>query len=812
MFHRCFAKINEVFAGCVKQKKLGAKTLIKILVQSGELKTLRRCVSQAGLNAPIAFELAMFEATQKTPPFLDIEPYSITDSKALFEIFLIAIAHRKDSIKSLYKYLFIQNLYAKLIQACVALNEKFTVAQCCPLLALFCESQKWGNLDPVFKEILALKNVHKQKAAFINLIHFLGCCALEGISPESFSYILDKHIIQALLSQQGKTRRLLISEILPILKDPHSHLEESSSVYPLFVTALVSRLIGHGMSEQTALKMHKADAKCASHLLDFLAELIDSAPYTKEEMHLIEQRLATSLSNPLSLSSDLEALTNLLSIFGKDTLIECMPIDRELKTLFLQRLQALLGFNDTREFETLYGPRFNNIRENKTLITKLKKINRLPASFRTRAMNALNDLIIDFNALYFSWPKDVLDPKIAKMTAEIFSCKGFTKEADRDKDHELRKEETVSEAQGTSAFCEKTVQFSKETPAVLSPKYLRSDERLDPTRLTMRYKRIGHVFNKNTHIYLPDGEMRLTEGFNETFCLNMLRTTFDEFASERKDIIPKEMYETVAETLSKAVWNDNVSDEKIAEIHQNIHDPSYAHSILVGSGWEWHSTQIVFRRIQGKLYMFYCNRGADCNGYPGITVCHILKEDLVTPEFLKRITSRMAAKASDYTSLTKIQEELLATYIQYIPMKGQKVGNCVYTSLKAAILALLIVSDLTKNMDKTSTSIFPLEEDKIKNAKSIDKEFSKYDAEAVLEDFLIELNEVSIDLLLSEKNAKYLLSLNAIVGIVKQWLSEQKDIKNRKIGAPLMLTAQQAIGRQEKRVNLVDAVKNQSSP
>ena len=806
MLCSCFDKIDQVFAGR-KEKQLGFQTFIKTMAQLGEIKALKQYVLSSEPNVLIAFELAKFEATRKTPPFLDILNYPITYSKALFAIFLTALGHHRASLESLDNYGDIK-LYPNLINACFALNKKTPISEICQLLTSFCESKKWGNIDPILKEILAIKNDYEQKAAFIDLIHFLGCCAIEELTPKSFSYILDKQIIQALLKQDDKVRYLLTHEIIAILKSPKAPLTDFASI--LFAKALLSRLTVQGMSEQMALKILRAvKEQSKPYLLDLLAELIDCAPYTQEQMNLIEERLAIILSNPLS--NDLETLTNLLSIFGKDTFIECLQGKKELKTLFLARLQILFEVNDIRIFEMLFGPIFNDSKKSKTLISQLKKIKDFQPHNKTRALKALYDLVYDLNNLSSSYPKDILDAEIVKMTADIFSCRGFIKDADKDKDHDLRKLETVSEVQGTFAFCKKITQLTEKTPVILSPKYLRNHERLDPTCLTLRYKRLGHVFNKNTLFYPSEGVSRNIEGFSETFCINMLRATFNEFACAKKDIISKETHETVAETLSKAVWNDNVSDEKIAEIHRNIHDPHYSHSILVGSGWDWHSTQIVFRRIQGKLHMFYCNRGADCGVNPGIMVCCIEKEHLITPEFLKRIALRLAVKYADYTSLDKISEELGAPPIQRIPMKAQKVGNCVYTSLKAAIYILLIVSDLTKDLEETLTPIFPLPSDaKILNAKASYKAFSKYDAEVVLEDFLIELNEISIDGLLSEKNERHLLNLFTVTTMTKAWLIEQKSKENSKIGISLNAAALITIQKFEKRISLNNTVKKGS--
>ncbi len=350
------------------------------------------------------------------------------------------------------------------------------------------------------------------------------------------------------------------------------------------------------------------------------------------------------------------------------------------------------------------------------------------------------------------------NPDTVKMTVEILNSGGFVKEAARDRNYELRKNQTIAEVQGCTALCERTLQYASEKPFLLSPTSLRNLENVNS--LTMRLKRLGHAYNLAEFIKLPDGTLMNLEGFNETFVVPMLRAMFDEFTSLRKDLISQELSHFVKESLSRAVWHDNATDPKIDEIHKLIHDPSYLYPVVVSSGWIWHSTQVIFF----KDHLYYCNRGDDCGLHPGISVFKIGNKEKITPEFLKRIASRLDVEKSQYTSLEKIKEELEVMYVDDITMKKQKVGNCVYVNLKAAIFMLMLLGTLEENPAAT--------------AKPIYKAFSQFDKEAVLKDFLIDV----------ETNKTYLEGLDTVSDVFERWALSHLG-KKQKISTDLLVRA-----------------------
>jgi hypothetical protein len=376
--------------------------------------------------------------------------------------------------------------------------------------------------------------------------------------------------------------------------------------------------------------------------------------------------------------------------------------------------------------------------------------------------------------------EDVATPKVAEMTAGILRSGGFWKEAERDLAFSLEAGQTIAEVHGCTAFCNKTLEHAVPTPEVLAPSRLRDQEKVNEVlALALRYKRMGHAFNLAGTVKLPDGSSISLEGFNETFVWPMLRAMFDAFSSDQKD---QEICDFVKASLLGAVWHDNVSDQKIDEILRLIHDPSHPYPVVVGSGWIWHSTQVIFFGD----YLFYCNRGDDSNEDSGITILKIKNKEKITPEFLKKIASRLSVEHSEYMSLEKIQEELGVESVKHLYMKAQKVGNCTYVNAKSAIFALLLIAISKREAEKSGKAI-SFNRSNLRSAKQIYKAFSQFDKEEVLRDFLIDLQKAH-QAEQAEKRKDYLEGLNAVAALFRSWAMDHlKD--NKKIDDDLMQMA-----------------------
>ncbi len=356
------------------------------------------------------------------------------------------------------------------------------------------------------------------------------------------------------------------------------------------------------------------------------------------------------------------------------------------------------------------------------------------------------------------------------LAVNLFSDDGFIKDPHRDLGYSKKNKQSVSEVQGCRAFCKKTVQYTRKHPAIFSPHGLRIHDHLNKNYLTLKYKRIGHVFDLDAPVYLPDNSLTVLAGCNETFVLPMLRDMFHQFAYARKDLINPQVLEMIDIPLSKAMWHDNASEEKINEIHKLILDKKYPHPVMVGSGWVWHSMWDIFWKNEwGQLFVWHCNRGADHQGKPGIVELIIGKPENITPAFLKKLTARLDVDYEEYTSLEKIKKELFAFESGYIPMLEQSVGNCTYTSLQAAINALFILRGIGH--------LYML--------------FSQFDAQTILNDFLLDLQNVDIQKMDDPDYKNYVTGLRVIALLIQQWLSDHLNKENnqpnpfRKVSIPL---------------------------
>ncbi len=641
----------------------------------------------------------------------------------------------------------------------------------CICLSAFTKAQGWGYLPPSLEsQILKIEDLKLQKKVLHRTIELLNKFAEEKISFEQFTFLIRNQYVKAALDCEFRDEvEICITKMMDVAKNeasrnysegafqtfrdncPQNELDllpdYTASTLHLFSMAHlrgVSKMICDGLIKQ-ACTYFKEGAK--------------SAAFQKSkdlEMYLsILDRIVNSGS------LDLRSKEYLLDKISKEpALIPC-----------IRMIQSILEVSGEA-----------SLRKEILEIATFKEI--LLASCRV-------DAEFIFKALSSGAPSDLIesqsrfveiDSEVATMTSEILSTDGFKQEQDRDLNYNGRNGQTVAEVQGSTSFCKKTVEHAIKSPSVLSPSLLRDQQNVNQAlSLALRYKRIGHAFNVDAMAKLPNGNQICLTGFNETFVIPMLRSMFDAFMDSRIDPDTQGLKDFVGESLSKAVWHDNVTEDRINEIHELIHNPDYHHPVVVSSGWVWHSTQAIFHGD----YLYYCNRGADCDENPGICILKIKNKEKITPEFLKRIASRLAVKHSEYTSLEKIKEELGADHIDYIPMKEQIVGNCVYVNAKAAIFTLILIGMSRVSSENNGNSTSPFNKEDMEMAKDIYKDFSQFDKESVLEDFLIDLEEAGTGKLSLEENKNYLEGLSKVADVLKNWVVTHCG-KNRKIGINLL--------------------------
>jgi hypothetical protein len=212
-----------------------------------------------------------------------------------------------------------------------------------------------------------------------------------------------------------------------------------------------------------------------------------------------------------------------------------------------------------------------------------------------------------------------------------------------------------------------------------------------------------------------------------------------------------------------------MSAAALNQVHKRIQDASYLNPILIEAGWKTHSTQAIFlKNSSGENYLFYCNRGKDCHDKPGVVVLKIENPENITPDFLEQLINSKEVDKSTYLNLEKIKTQLNAHEISYIPMKRQKVGNCVYSSLNAALYALFLIGKKDGYTRLIST-------DKEQKALQAYKTFRQFEAEKTLTSFLVDLETPSIQHASSEEYIRYLSGLSTVVSLLKTWLTEKRS-------------------------------------
>jgi hypothetical protein len=379
-------------------------------------------------------------------------------------------------------------------------------------------------------------------------------------------------------------------------------------------------------------------------------------------------------------------------------------------------------------------------------------------------------------------PQKVKETARARVIDTLLKSNIFLADPSRDVKHESFAGQTVTQVQGNAGFCQlltnafyEEAESSNEQTPLLSFEFLRELPPFNSNALGFRYKRLGHALSLSGDIPLPDKRSCSLEGYNETFALPQIKESFRGFASTPELSHRKEIYHFVDSSLSKALWHDSATDAKIEETLLCIHNPLYHSPILVGSGWNWHSTQMIFFRDEkGVLYGFHINRGLQHGGYPGAVVLKINDEKKITKTFLKELTDRFASNIATYKTLARIKNELQAEQVDYIKMCPQKVGNCVYANLKAAVYILLILAQSTHNPMKQASSDGSLfaPEDQIP-ARQCYKKFSEYDATKALNDILTDIEQFDPKKQKTVTELEYAIGLNQVAMCLSSWANRR---------------------------------------
>ncbi len=156
------------------------------------------------------------------------------------------------------------------------------------------------------------------------------------------------------------------------------------------------------MIEKTKFK----DPKRYNSLVQLLHEISSlGKAFTKEQLHNIATKIKSILSLKgkkqkkgtvkqkrviETISETFETFTNILKIFGKSELLNCLELGKDPQPFFIDNFQSLFTIQDTQNFAEQYQNTFARFRNPMAIYTYLRSINSLPEEERSRMHVALN--------------------------------------------------------------------------------------------------------------------------------------------------------------------------------------------------------------------------------------------------------------------------------------------------------------------------------------------------------------------------------------------------------------------------------------
>lgn len=226
---------------------------------------------------------------------------------------------------------------------------------------------------------------------------------------------------------------------------------------------------------------------------------------------------------------------------------------------------------------------------------------------------------------------------------------------------------------------------------------------------------LGHEWGINTIVSI-EGRKIDTEGYDTPYALGRLANSVMNFFHWLKDDIKIDLpqQEKILEILSKApLYSIDTS-----QAHQIIEDIKKGLPVLIGTGWESHSTQMIIFDNGNKFA--YINRGNRSLGRTsGITFYHVdhpenIKEELIHKlqyEQKMRLESQQGKEFLEGLNKGSLQDILGLHQCGFIKMSDQQFGNCTWASSMGSFLALLVIS----NQQETRKDF----EDHLKNLQDV---------------------------------------------------------------------------------------------
>lgn len=223
-------------------------------------------------------------------------------------------------------------------------------------------------------------------------------------SPTQIASLTESGLLKTIMDHRSPHQRTLLVRQLSYTLDnsqslaTHSSKKEWGKLADILLIRL-QELQGIDLGHIRALVDDKTvfkDTKCTSVLLDYLEELIDHAPLSPEDFQLVLDKLAHILTNipNLKIASQLQSLTNILVILGKEKFITCLNTYHDYEKCFDDEFEKLFKLDNIKNISEKYSRTFGEFRDKKALFTYLKSVRKIQNINEQEAVhNCLNEYV-----------------------------------------------------------------------------------------------------------------------------------------------------------------------------------------------------------------------------------------------------------------------------------------------------------------------------------------------------------------------------------------------------------------------------------
>lgn len=263
----------------------------------------------------------------------------------------------------------------------------------------FQEPSRVSFLVGIFKDIGKLSPLRTRVLLTQWLAYLAG--VLNQLAPQQLKLIQNSPILADIQAFRNPVARYTLVRALSMVltqKEGHVLSVPAKNDFARLSSIPFSQLIGAGMSKEAATQFVKLidgkksafnDTWKVNELLKFLVFISEQAPFTEQELELLNSHLTKILNGQnKQIPKEIVTLNSILGIFGRKRFFECLATNKKYEEFFLDTFNELFPIGKIDNFQEQYEKTLGKFRNPFALYAYLRSVQKLSKN-ESEAVHAL---------------------------------------------------------------------------------------------------------------------------------------------------------------------------------------------------------------------------------------------------------------------------------------------------------------------------------------------------------------------------------------------------------------------------------------